>query len=89
MGLPETVVDRLAKRLSYYDAIDQDTVEQVGLDADSPAHLHLLRLVDEIKDFPRHLSIHPGGFLLVARQPWNQGLSLDLVAPRGVGRRLQ
>ena len=25
---------------------------------------HLLRLSYEIQDFPRHLSIHPGGFLL-------------------------
>jgi error-prone DNA polymerase len=28
------------------------------------AHAHLLRLANEILDFPRHLSIHPGGFLL-------------------------
>ena len=28
------------------------------------AHAHLLRLVNQILDFPRHLSIHPGGFLL-------------------------
>ncbi len=26
--------------------------------------MHLLRLAIEIQDFPRHLSIHPGGFLL-------------------------
>jgi len=64
LGLPETAVDRLAKRLCYYDAIDQRSVEQAGLDADSAVQNHLLRLVDEIKDFPRHLSIHPGGFLL-------------------------
>ena len=64
LGLPETAVDRLAKRIFYYDTIDQRSVEQVGLDADSAVHAHLLRLVDEIKDFPRHLSIHPGGFLL-------------------------
>ena len=64
LGLPETAVDRLAKRLFYYDAIDQRSVEQAGLDADSAVQNHLLRLADEIKDFPRHLSIHPGGFLL-------------------------
>ncbi|MEE2637456.1 MAG: error-prone DNA polymerase [Acidobacteriota bacterium] len=64
LGLPETAVDRLAKRLFYYDSIDLDTVTQIGLDTESSAHRHLLRLVDEIKDFPRHLSIHPGGFLL-------------------------
>jgi error-prone DNA polymerase len=64
LGLPATAVDRLAKRLFYYDAIDQRSVEQAGLDADSAVQNHLLRLANEIKDFPRHLSIHPGGFLL-------------------------
>ncbi len=63
LGLPETAVDRLAKRLSHYDAVDPDTVRQV-LDGGGPAAEHLVRLVGEIRDFPRHLSIHPGGFLL-------------------------
>ena len=30
----------------------------------APLHQHLLRLTDEILNAPRHLSIHPGGFLL-------------------------
>ncbi len=63
LGLPETAVDRLAKRLSHYDAVDEDTVRQV-LDGSGPAAEHLVRLAGEIRDFPRHLSIHPGGFLL-------------------------
>ena len=28
LGLPETAVDRLAKRLSHYDAVDGDTVRR-------------------------------------------------------------
>ncbi len=64
LGLPETAVDSLAKRLFYYDALDPQVLEQVGLDTGSPAHAHLLRLVKAIQNFPRHLSIHPGGFLL-------------------------
>ena len=63
LGLPETAVDRLARRLSHYDAVDPDTVRQV-LDGSGPAAAHLVRLAGEIRDFPRHLSIHPGGFLL-------------------------
>ena len=63
LGLPETAVDRLAKRLSHYDAVDGDTVRQV-LDGEGPAAAHLVRLAGGIRDFPRHLSIHPGGFLL-------------------------
>ena len=63
LGLPETAVDRLAKRLSHHDAVDGDTVRQV-LDGGGTAADHLVRLAGEIEDFPRHLSIHPGGFLL-------------------------
>ncbi|MBI2349334.1 MAG: error-prone DNA polymerase, partial [Deltaproteobacteria bacterium] len=37
---------------------------QAGFDPEAPIHGHLLKLAGEILDFPRHLSIHPGGFLL-------------------------
>jgi len=37
---------------------------RAGLDPASPVHGQLLELANEALDFPRHLSIHPGGFLL-------------------------
>ncbi|MBI4527200.1 MAG: error-prone DNA polymerase [Deltaproteobacteria bacterium] len=64
LGFAETALDRLAKFLSSYESPLPDTLRQVGFDPDAPAHQHLHRLVNEILDFPRHLSIHPGGFLL-------------------------
>jgi len=64
LGLPETSLDRLAKLLSSYGDVPVETLRQAGLDPGLPAHRHLLRLASEILDFPRHLSIHPGGFLL-------------------------
>ncbi len=63
LGLPETLLSRLSKLLTH-DGVTQDMLRQMGLDPDSPVHGHLVRLVREIQDFPRHLSIHPGGFLL-------------------------
>ena len=36
----------------------------MGVDPSTGLHEHLLQLSNEILDFPRHLSIHPGGFLL-------------------------
>ena len=39
-------------------------MRQADLDPDNPIHHQLLGLAEEIRDFPRHLSIHPGGFLL-------------------------
>ena len=65
LGLAETAIDRLAKLLgSRFSDLQRDALEHSGMDPASPVSAHLLKLVDEIREFPRHLSIHPGGFLL-------------------------
>ena len=64
LGLSETAVDRLAKLLSHHAPLDAAGLAQAGLDPASPLHDHFIRLCGQIQDFPRHLSIHPGGFLL-------------------------
>jgi error-prone DNA polymerase len=64
LGIPETALDRAAKHLSMYGAVEESVLTRV-LGEQSPSALdHLARLSDEILEFPRHLSIHPGGFLL-------------------------
>ncbi|MCA9751095.1 MAG: error-prone DNA polymerase, partial [Gemmatimonadetes bacterium] len=65
LGVAETALDRLSKLLgSRFRDLEVDALDHSGLDRESETHRHLLRIVDEIRDFPRHLSIHPGGFLL-------------------------
>ncbi len=64
LGLPETTLDRLARMMSHRERIDASLLEQIGLDPEHPTLEHLLRLAEEIQGVPRHLSIHPGGFLL-------------------------
>ena len=64
LGLQETSLDRLAKLHSHVDEVDATMLRRAALDPDSAACKHLVRLAEEIQDFPRHLSIHPGGFLL-------------------------
>jgi error-prone DNA polymerase len=64
LGLSETALDRAAKFLSSYENVQPEMLEQLGIDPSRGLHDHLLRLTNEILDFPRHLSIHPGGFLL-------------------------
>ena len=65
LGLSETSVDRLARLLSHHGPRDAaELARHAGFDPASPLHGHLFRLCDQIQDFPRHLSIHPGGFLL-------------------------
>ena len=64
LDIPDTTLDRVARLLSHYDDITPEGLKQAGFDIDTPAHNHLVRLTTELQDFPRHLSIHPGGFLL-------------------------
>jgi error-prone DNA polymerase len=64
LGLPETGLDRLSKLLGHRHGLNDDFLTEAGLDPNSKVHEHLMARVAEIIDFPRHLSIHPGGFLL-------------------------
>ena len=64
LGLAETSLDRLSKMINRYDSIGPEALAQAGLDPYQPVHQHLMRIASEIQGFPRHLSIHPGGFLL-------------------------
>ncbi|EGV20436.1 error-prone DNA polymerase [Thiocapsa marina] len=65
LGVSETSLDRLSKLLAHAgDALSGEVLRQSGLDPEQPVHRHLIRLATEILDVPRHLSIHPGGFLL-------------------------
>ena len=64
-GIPETALDRAAKRIARYDAIEEGALAQAGLGEHGARSLALVaQMVDEILEFPRHLSVHPGGFLL-------------------------
>ena len=66
LGIPETTLDRAAKHLSIYGAVEAEALARSGLAEGGHAVAldHLTRLSDEICEFPRHLSVHPGGFLL-------------------------
>jgi len=64
LSIPETSLDRAAKMLGRYEGVFTEPLEQAGLAMSVATHEHLVELSNEILDFPRHLSIHPGGFLL-------------------------
>ena len=64
LGIASTTLDSLAKMVGYWSGPSPEVLRQVGLDPEHPVHRHLTGLVEEVLDFPRHLSIHPGGFLL-------------------------
>ena len=64
LGLPEVEIDRLANLISYEQPVTPELLQAAGLDPHTQANDLLIRLTTELLDFPRHLSIHPGGFLL-------------------------
>jgi error-prone DNA polymerase len=65
LGLSRTDLETATRLLRHRDdVLNPDLLREAGLKADAPATHHLWSLASELVDFPRHLSIHPGGFLL-------------------------
>ncbi len=65
LGLSRTDLETATRLLRHRDDIlNPELLEEAGLDKDAPAAHHLASLASQILDFPRHLSVHPGGFLL-------------------------
>jgi error-prone DNA polymerase len=69
-------VDRLSSLVMHYDMSDvsQDAVAELGLDPDDPRLSKAVAAARAMEGFPRHLSIHVGGFVLSAEP-------LDHIAP--------
>jgi error-prone DNA polymerase len=71
-GLSLDQCDRLAKVFSFWDAdragqLTNQRVREAGLDASAPELQGVLEMAAELVGFPRHLSIHVGGFVLSSR----------------------
>ncbi|WP_288934398.1 error-prone DNA polymerase [uncultured Sphingomonas sp.] len=66
LGLTEDVTQRLTSTVwgSYAGRFEEKHLAESGLDADSPEIVRLYGLVEQLLEFPRHLSQHVGGFVL-------------------------
>ncbi len=66
LGLSLDRVDRLAKTLGHWGDAEAlpDRFREAGLDPDSATGQRLRYVVEELLDFPRHLSQHVGGMVL-------------------------
>lgn len=66
LGLPDELVDRLAKSQDgmYARQLNPDYVEQTGINTDTPEIQRCLHFADQLLRFPRHLSQHTGGFVI-------------------------
>jgi error-prone DNA polymerase len=69
LGIDELQVGALAKSLQWWDtsAVDEQRVNEAGLDPTSPKVRCWLTLAESLLGFPRHLSQHVGGFVIAER----------------------
>lgn len=63
-GIELATVERMAKMLGHRGVEIEEAAELAGLKSETPVVRYFIELAEEIREFPRHLSIHPGGFLL-------------------------
>lgn len=81
LGLPTDQVDALAKCCGRWsDRIpDAERLAEAGFDAQSPSLRRILVLAGELIGFPRHLSQHPGGFV-ISQQPLHELVPVENAA---------
>ena len=81
LGLPADQVDALAKCCGRWsDRIpDATRLAEAGFDAQSPSLRRILVLAGELIGFPRHLSQHPGGFV-ISQQPLHELVPIENAA---------
>ena len=72
LGLDLAQVDRLAKSFAWWDGrqVVPERLEEAGFDRGNPVILRLIALVNTLVGFPRHLSQHPGGFVISRGPLW-------------------
>jgi len=70
LGMPAHILDQMARAVGSYSAedIDKDLagLEQFRRYMSSQSWQHFISLCKEIADFPRHLSIHVGGMVILS-----------------------
>jgi error-prone DNA polymerase len=65
LGVTQTELDAIARQASHWDdTVAPDAYVRAGIDINSRTFVLLRELTAQIAEMPRHLSIHPGGFLL-------------------------
>lgn len=66
LGVDAAIIEAVAKSQQWWDGRSGllRRFEECGLDPDSPISLRWASLAERILGFPRHLSQHPGGFVI-------------------------
>jgi error-prone DNA polymerase len=69
LGLPSDQVEELAKTMDRWgeEVPPPEFLREHGFDPDSPVMRRVITLTGQLLGFPRHLSQHPGGFVISER----------------------
>ena len=66
LGIDADTIEKVAKSHQWWDGKQalMDRLTSAGMDPEAPVSLHWAELAQALMGFPRHLSQHPGGFVL-------------------------
>ena len=81
LGFDPDVLDALAANHTWWDGrqVMRERLAEVGLDPDELAVQQLMQLTSQLMGFPRHMSQHPGGFVLT-RGPLSRMVPIENAA---------
>ncbi|SAI55108.1 DNA polymerase III subunit alpha [Bordetella ansorpii] len=70
LGVDPVIIDAVARAHQWWDgkAALRRTLQANGLDPEAPVARHWAELAETLMGFPRHLSQHPGGFVIARDQ---------------------
>lgn len=66
LGIDQAAIDLVAKSQQWFDGgtVNADRLRENGFDPDAPVTRRWVELTAQLIGFPRHLSQHPGGFVI-------------------------
>ncbi|CAM5496331.1 error-prone DNA polymerase [Alcaligenes] [Alcaligenes phenolicus] len=66
LGVDQSLVDQVAKSHRWWDgqAALAARLQECGMDSSAPVAQHWVDIAQKLLSFPRHLSQHPGGFVI-------------------------
>ena len=70
LGIDLQRIELLSKNMHWFDGrqIDADRLREAGFDPEAPTTQLWIELTQQLIGFPRHLSQHPGGFVIARDQ---------------------
>ena len=81
LGMDLQRIELLTKSMHWFDGrnVDTERLREAGLDPDAPVTKLWIALTQQLIGFPRHLSQHPGGFV-IAREQIEQLVPVEMAA---------